>query len=394
MTAIRSRLSIPAEPTVRVALGAVSVLTMLLVLGLLTGGIGPAYLLYLLGLSGMYVLLAIGLNVQWGYTGMINFSVAAFFGLGAYGTAILTASNTPSGLSLSPLVGLVVGVGLAAVVAVLIAIPTLRLSADYLAIATLGLAEVVRIIIQNQRAVTNGNAGLRGLPKFYEGWPLLGGLPTSAPTVTLSEITLGPFTLLGFRLGRPVWQGLLDLSVVLVMILVVYALVRRLHRSPWGRVLRTIRSDEELAKALGKPTFRHKMEAFVLGSVIMAVAGVYYAHLNLFVTPQNLAPINTFYVWIAVILGGAGSNRGAVFGGFMIIAIREGTRFLRELLPQQLGSGGAVTDLYTTVIGNFGATRLLAVGLLIVLVIRIRPEGVLPPRSELIWPGAREEPDE
>ena len=384
-----------ASETERWVLALLGVVGLLLIIGLLAGGIGPAYLLYLLGLSGMYILLSIGLNVQWGYAGLINFSVAAFFGLGAYGTAMLTASNTPLGLSLSPLVGLAVGITLAAVVAVVIAVPTLRLRADYLAIASLGLAEVIRIVIQNQRGLTNGNAGLRGLPLFYAEWPLLGGVVDRLPTVLIHEVTLGPVTLLGLRLGRSVWVGTLNLLVVVGLIAAVYLVVRRLHRSPWGRLLRTIRSDEDLARALGKRTYRRKMEAFVLGSVIMAIAGVYYAHLNLFVTPQNLAPINTFYVWVAVILGGAGSNRGAVFGGFMIIAIREGTRFLGDLLPETSGVGIASIDAaYASVAANFAATRLLAVGLLIILVIRLRPEGLLPPESELIWPPAREGTDE
>ncbi|MDR9446074.1 MAG: branched-chain amino acid ABC transporter permease, partial [Haloquadratum sp.] len=189
-----------------------------------------------------------------GYAGLINFSVAAFFGLGAYGTAMLTASNTPLGLSLSPLVGLVVGIALAAVVAVVIAVPTLRLRADYLAIASLGLAEVIRIVIQNQRGLTNGNAGLRGLPLFYAEWPLLGGVVDRLPTVLIHEVTLGPVTLLGLRLGRSVWVGTLNLLVVVGLIAAVYLVVRRLHRSPWGRLLRTIRSDEDLARALGKRT--------------------------------------------------------------------------------------------------------------------------------------------
>jgi ABC-type branched-chain amino acid transport system, permease component len=380
-----------AERRVIAVLGVVG---LLLIIGLLAGGIGPAYLLYLLGLSGMYILLAVGLNVQWGYAGLINFSVAAFFGLGAYGTAMLTASNTPLGVSLSPLVGLLVGILLAAVVALLIAIPTLRLRADYLAIASLGLAEVIRIVIQNQRGLTNGNAGLRGLPLFYGEWPLIGGLVDRLPTVLIHEVTLGPVTLLGLRLGRSVWVGSFNLLIAIGLIAVVYTVVRRLHRSPWGRLLRTIRADEDLARALGKRTYRRKMEAFVLGSVIMAIAGVYYAHLNLFVTPQNLAPINTFYVWVAVILGGAGSNRGAVFGGFMIIAIREGTRFLGDLLPASITVGVDLIDTtYATVAANFAATRLLAVGLLIILVIRLRPEGLLPPEAELIWPAAREDAD-
>ena len=393
------------------AVGFVVLLAALLFLGLLTGGLAPTYFLYLVGLVGMYVLLSFGLNVQWGYTGLINFSVAAFFGLGAYGTALLTAGNSPLGvegsrlLGIIPLtiVGLLVAVVLAVVVAVAIGIPTLRLRADYLAIASLGLAEVVRLVFLNQRDWTNGSAGLRGIPGFFDGWPVLETFPEAMPGLRVEALELsipGVFSteILGFTLGTPFWQALLNVAFVLVLVGIVFAVLRRAHRSPWGRVMRTIRSDEDLAEALGKDTYAFKMQAFVLGSVIMALAGVFYAHLNLFVSPGDLEPINTFYVWIAVILGGSGSNRGAMFGGFVVIAIREGTRFLGELLPGALPTAGIpFTDLvvsfptviettYTTVVNNFASTRLLAVGLLIVLVMRFRPQGMLPPQRELIWP--------
>jgi ABC-type branched-subunit amino acid transport system permease subunit len=393
------------------AVGFVVLLAALLLFGLLTGGLAPTYFLYLVGLVGMYVLLSFGLNVQWGYTGLINFSVAAFFGLGAYGTALLTAGNSPLGvegsrlLGIVPLtiVGLLVAVVLAVVVAVAIGIPTLRLRADYLAIASLGLAEVVRLVFLNQRDWTNGSAGLRGIPGFFDGWPLLATFPQTMPGLRVEALEVsipGVFStrILGFTLDTPFWQALLNVAFVLALVGIVFAVLRRAHRSPWGRVLRTIRSDEDLAEALGKDTYAFKMQAFVLGSVIMALAGVFYAHLNLFVSPGDLEPINTFYVWIAVILGGSGSNRGAMFGGFVVIAIREGTRFLGELLPGALPTAGIpFTDLvvsfptviettYTTVVNNFASTRLLAVGLLIVLVMRFRPEGMLPPQRELIWP--------
>jgi len=381
--------------------GFIVVLSALLVWGLLSGGLGPAYFLYLLGLVGMYVLLSFGLNAQWGYAGLINFSVAAFFGLGAYGTALLTAGNSPLGGGLPALLGLFAGLALAGVLAVIIGIPTLRLRADYLAIASLGLAEVVRLVVLNQDAWTNGSAGLRAIPTFFEGWPLLGTFPETMPTLVVDRILVTipfvtQFEMLGIRLGTSFWQGLLNVGLVVVFVGLTYLLLRRVHRSPWGRVLRTIRSDEDLAEALGKNTYAFKMQSFVLGSLIMALAGVFYAHLNLFVSPGDLEPINTFYVWIAVILGGSGSNRGAMFGGFVVIAIREGTRFLGDVLPASFPLAlpdalSLVETTYVTVVENIASTRLLAVGLIIVLVMRFRPEGVLPPQRELIWPAATEE---
>ncbi|MFB6139633.1 MAG: branched-chain amino acid ABC transporter permease [Halosimplex sp.] len=342
----------------------------LLVLGLVTGALAPTYFLYLVGLAGMYALLSFGLNSQWGFTGLINFSVAAFFGVGAYGTALLSADNSPVAGQFIPLVGLAAALAAAAVLAILIGIPTLRLRADYLAIASLGLAEVVRLVVLNEREVTNGSAGLRGIPGFFEGWPVLATFPEAMPGLAINL----PWQRI--VLGTSFWQALLNVGLVLAFVGVSYGLLRRVHRSPWGRVLRTIRADEDLARALGKNTYGFKMQSFVLGSLIMALAGVFYAHLNLFVSPGTLDPVTTFYVWVAVMLGGSGSNRGALFGGFVIVAVREGTRFLNgvEWIPLDVAP-----------------LRLLLIGVIIVLIMRFRPQGVLPPQRELIWPSVVDE---
>lgn len=349
----------------------------LLLFGLFTGGLSPTYFLFLVGLAGMYALMSLGLNVQWGYTGLINFSVAAFFGIGAYGTALASANNSPIAGNLAPVVGLFVALVFAVVLALLIGIPTLRLRADYLAIASIGLAEVVRIVIRNEDQWTNGSAGLRGIPTFFDGWPVLSTLPQTMPGIVISWL---PGETIVLR--QPFWQAALNVALVLAFIAAGYFVLKRAHRSPWGRLLRTIRGDEDLARALGKNTYRYKMQAFVLGSLLMALAGVFYAHLNLYVEPGDLDPLTTFYVWVAVILGGAGSNRGALFGGFVIVAIQQGTRFLNafEWIPFDVGP-----------------LRLLVIGVIIVLLMRFRPEGVLPPQRELIWPsvveGAPEQPD-
>jgi len=335
-----------------------------LLVSLLTGGLAPTYFLYLVGLAGMYALLSLGLNSQWGFSGLINFSVAAFFGIGAYGTALASASGSPIAGGFPPVVGLLAALALATMLALFIGIPTLRLRADYLAIASIGLAEVVRLVVLNQGDWTNGSAGVRGIPSFFEGWPVLATFPETMPTLVFGS---GPGAVV---LNAPFWQALLNVGLVLAFVGVSYLVLRRAHRSPWGRVLRTIRSDEDLARALGKNTYGFKMQSFVLGSLIMALAGVFYAHLNLYVSPGDLDPITTFYVWVAVILGGSGSNRGALFGGVVIVAIREGTRALPI---------------------DAAPIRLLAIGVIIVLLMRFRPQGVLPPQKELIWPGTVDE---
>lgn len=216
----------------------------------------------------------------------------------------------------------------------LIGIPTLRLREDYLAIASLGLAEVVRAVIQNEQQWTAGSAGLTGIPLFFTNWPIVGD--TSGTVVTL-----------------------LNVLIVSAFVLVVYLFLRRIHRAPWGRVQRTIRADENLAEALGKNTYTFKMQSFVIGSVIMALAGVFYTHLTLFLSPVALDPVRTFYVWIAVILGGTGSDRGAMLGGLILVVILQETRFF--------GSGLPISP---------GALRLLLTGVLIIATFSIRgPSG-------------------
>ena len=355
----------PTETAVSAVIGLV---VLAIVLALATGALGASYFLFLFGLAGMYALLSLGLNSQWGFGGLINFSVAAFFGIGAYGAALMTGGNSPIAGGFNPIYGLIVGLVVAALVAVAIGIPTLRLRADYLAIATLGLAEVIRLFLRNERQWTNGSAGIRGIPSFFEGWPLLGTFPQTMPTLEFAIVVGSPITL-----GTQFWRQLLNVSLLLAFLGAAFFVLRRAQQSPWGRVLRTIRSDEDLAKALGKNTFAFKMQAFVLGSVVMALAGVFYAHLNLFVNPGDLDPITTFYVWVAVILGGSGSNRGALLGGFVVVAIREGSRFLNDFAWFPIDGA---------------PLRLLLIGLLIVLVMRFRPQGVLPPQRELIWPSA------
>jgi ABC-type branched-subunit amino acid transport system permease subunit len=357
------------EQGVTAGLGAVVVA---LLVAVLVGTLQPAYLAFLLGLGGMYALLSLGLNAQWGFTGLINFSVAAFFGIGAYGAALMTAPTSPIAGGLHPLVGLAAAIVLAVVLAVLIGIPTLRLRADYLAIASLGLAEVVRLIARNQEAWTRGTAGLPGVPEFFAGWPVLGDLAQTLPGFRIELIPGSPFFI-----ETPFYQNFLSLVLVTVLFAASFLVLRRAHRSPWGRVLRTIRSDEDLAKALGKQTYWYKMQSFILGSVVMALGGVFLAHLTNYVGPGTLDPIWTFYVWVAVMLGGSGSPRGAALGGFVVVGIREGPRFLDNV-------GALPIDP--------GPLRLLSIGLLIIIVMRFRPQGLLPPQRELIWPGVADDP--
>lgn len=339
----------------RRVLGSTLVVIAVLAAAVLFGVLNLGFLLGTLALAGMWILLSLGLNVQWGYAGLINFSVAAFWGIGMYAVALVVSPGSPLGIEMGPLTALVAAIVVSALVALLIGVPTLRLREDYLAIASIGLAEIIRLVVQNERELTAGTQGI-SVP------PLLPGLVAGLDAIFAPDAPAFPY------------RSLVDFLLVTAAAVVVYAVLRRMHRSPWGRVLRTIRSDEDLARALGKDTFRFKMQAFVIGSVLMAVAGFFFAYQFRFVLPTNLEPINTFYVWVAVILGGTGSNRGAVLGGITIVLIRQGPRFVNDL-------GALPVDP--------AQFRLLLVGLLIIAIVRYRSDGLLPPRDELIWPAAR-----
>jgi branched-chain amino acid transport system permease protein len=363
LDAFRSHLT-DWEETVATVVGAYAALLLLLVA---TGVLNTSYFLYLLSLAGMYVLLTMGLNVHWGYSGLINFAVAAFFGVGAYGAMLLSSPDSPVlGPEMAvwrwPVVGLVVGVVGGLLLALAIGIPTLSLREDYLAIATLGLAEVVRQVVLNQRDWTDGSAGLIGIDRFFANWPVVGEAATAISREAFDALT------------------------ALLLVVGVWLFLRRIHRSPWGRVQRLIRTDEDLAEALGKDAFRFRMQSFLVGAAIMALAGVFYVHLNNAVFPTNLRPILTFDIWVAVILGGTGSDRGAMVGGLAMITITEGTRFVAGGLSLNLF--GLVTVTVSVPVDP-GPLRLLLVGGLIILLMRFRPEGLLPPQRELVWPGAR-----
>lgn len=340
----------------RVVYAGIAVFATLLLVGMAIGAVGVSYVAGLLVLVAMYSLLTTGLNIQWGYAGLINFSVIAFWGIGAYTAMLVSSANSPLELGWHPATAIPLAIVAGTVVAVFIGIPTLRLREDYLAIASLGLAEVVRLVLLNERQWTAGSQGISGIP------------------IPLSWLPVGNRTVV--------------LILAALFLATVFLFVRRIHRSPWGRVLRTIRADEDLAEALGKDTYWLKMQAFVIGSVVMALSGVLYVFYAQYLGPGDLLPLETFYVWVALILGGTGSDKGALLGGLVLVTIREGTRFISgttafELLTRGLEFLGVLSHM------NTSSLRLFLVGVLIVLVIRYRPQGLLPPREELIWPDAK-----
>jgi branched-chain amino acid transport system permease protein len=295
-----------------------------------------------LTVAGIYAILALGLNVHWGETGLLNFGHVAFFAVGAYTTALLTiAAPTAAqaysfGFGLPIPVGIVGGCVAAGLVAVLLGVPTLQLSEEYLAIVSIGLAEILRYGMMNENWLTGGVAGIYGIDR-----PLIGVVPGE----------LYDFFYLG---------------LVLAAVLLCYAYSRRLKLSPFGRVLRSIRDDEEAATALGKDTFRYRMQAFVVGAMMAGLAGALWAHYATALTPTAFGANITFLTWVALIVGGSGNARGAILGAMLIISFREATRYL----PDVYGLGDVIPTL-----------RLMLVGVLVIVAIRFRPDGLLPERN-------------
>lgn len=292
-----------------------------------------SYLIFALTTGGIYALLALSLNLIWGGAGMINLGLAGFFAVGAYASAILSLAGVPVPLAILGACALGALVGVGATWA------TVRLRGDYLAIVTLGFAEVVRLVAMNERWLTNGTDGLPGIP---------------APL----KSSLGPQ---GFQLFY--------LALVLVVLAVVFVLLRRLDRAPFGRVLKAIREDQGLAAFAGKRVMRFKIIAFATSAAIAGLAGALYAHYQSYISPDHFQSLLTVYIFLAVTSGGVGRPAGALLGAFLVVVFLEGTRFLGHLIP------GLAP-------GQLAALREMMVGLAFLLVLHLRPQGILPERLQ------------
>ena len=305
----------------------------------------------------IFALAAIGLNIHFGYTGLLNFGQAAFVAFGAYGMGI---SIVYLGL---PLWGAVL-VSLTATVllALLLGVPTLRLRADYLAIATIATAEIFRLVARSSSfvEVTGGSNGINGFADpFYELNPIPPGNYGFSPWV-YSERSL--FMLL-------VGWGLVALSLLLVFLLM---------RSPWGRVLKAIREDEDAVRSLGKNVFGYKMQSLVLGGLVGCLAGFVYSLSRGSVQPDNYATQLTFLAYTALLLGGAARVFGPVIGSMILwVTLSLADTILRSAInvgyiPSWLMQG---TDV--------GAVRFMIVGAALMLLMVYRPQGILGDRREL-----------
>lgn len=291
-----------------------------------------SYLLATLTFAGVYALLALGLNVIWGMAGMINLGLAGFFALGAYASALATVT-----LGLPILLGIVIAIGFAALAGALLSRLTLNLRGDYLAIVTLGFSEVVRLIAANEIWLTNGSDGIPGIP--------------------------GPFR----SALTPLQFNALSCALLIVAVALAWWMTERLRRAPFGRALRAIRDDETAAAVAGKPVRRYKVQAFAIGAGLLGLAGAAYAHFTSYVAPDIFRPLLTIYIFLALTAGGTGNTSGAVVGAVFVIVILEGSRFVEPLFHGLSGAQGA-------------ALREIIIGSALILIMRIRPDGLLAER--------------
>jgi len=329
--------------------------------------------------AGLFAVLALGLNIQWGYTGLFNIGIAGFFGVGAYVSTILvqdpTLMSVGTGLegfqghyfNLPFAVGLLGAMAVSGVLAVFVGFATLRLRTDYLAIATIGISEIVRLVVQNEPTLTEGTRGIPNIPQpFYSC--VVHNVNNPAP----------PCQLLGLQLPQfltPAQYSWFYLVLILVAILLTFLALERIARSPWGRALRAIREDEDAAQSLGKNNFGFKLQALIVGAVIMGAAGSFYAHFIKFVSPEIFDPVQrTFLVWVMLIVGGTGNNRGAILGAFIMWGVWVSTSFLANVLPATIQAPFGEIDVAAQL---FGPLRVMTIAVILELILLFRPRGLL-----------------
>lgn len=284
-------------------------------------------------IAGIYGIFALGLNLQWGYAGLLNFGHVAFMAIGAYATILLSMNGIA--LPLAVLAGMI----LAGVAGAFLGVATLKLREDYLAIVTIGFSEILRFLLLNEAWLTKGSFGLYGYPRPFQD------------LVSAQD------------------YNLLLMCIVVFALAVVYALLEILARSPWGRVLKSIRDDEAVSVSLGKNAFQYKIQTLVLGSAIAALSGSLLAFYLQYINPMNFQPVETFYAWIIVIMGGSGNNRGTIIGAILLWGFFSTTRFIEGYLYFSPSAASAM--------------RIVLIGTILIVLMMFRPQGILGRKEEL-----------
>ncbi|SFH72121.1 branched-chain amino acid transport system permease protein [Collimonas sp. OK307] len=291
-----------------------------------------SYLIFVATVAGIYAMLSLGLVTIWGQGGMVNLGLVGFFAVGAYVSAILTENGLPIAFAwlASAVIAGAVGVALTFV--------TRKMRGDYLAIVSLGFAEVVRVIAMNEIWLTRGSDGISGI---------------RAP--------------LKLELGD--WFSLFYLVLVWTIAGLTAFALTRLFRSPFGRALRAIRDDEQVAAVAGKPVLRFKLNAFFIGALVTGLAGAMYAHLTSFIAPDSFIPLLTIYIFLATTTGGYTRVKGAIIGAIFVVALLESTRFL----------AGAIPTLNAVQVASM---REMVIALALIVIMRVKADGFCPSKIE------------
>ncbi|AGB16464.1 ABC-type branched-chain amino acid transport system, permease component [Halovivax ruber XH-70] len=349
--------------------------------------------------GAVFAMGALALNLHWGYTGMFNIGVIGFMGVGVYAMSFVTASPdaSPAGLGLPIPVGILVGFLAACLAGLVIALPALRVRADYFAIITLGFSEIVRLLVLS--------GSLRTLPG---GYGTGGGSGISAPRTDSVVPWLQSKPVTGEIVDSIIWAGInlggvpdsvmenyIYTGILIGVVILIFLLLTRIAYSPFGRVLKAIREDELAARSLGKRTDRAKVVVFVLGCGLMGLAGMLWLGRRTLVNPNNVRPIWTFYIFVALIVGGAGSNTGSVIGGFVFAAfVYDGPRYLQRVIESfyEVQAPPTIADAFVSsnpmavidyLVNSMDEIRYIILGVVLIVLMIKRPQGLLGHRKEI-----------
>lgn len=311
--------------------------------------------------AAYFALAAIGLNVQFGYTGLLNFGQAAFMACGAYGLGLTTQY-----FHVSFWWGIPIAMMLVIILALLVGIPTLRLRADYLAIVTIAAAELVRLMVRSVQ-FNRVFGGSDGINTFSNEFRALN------PFEPAADYGIWPFRYSGYTMFTLLlgW-GLVTLVAVLVWLLM---------RSPWGRVVKSIREDEDAVRSLGKNIYSYKMQSLIIGGFCGMLSGMVFALDRGSVQPDNYSRDVTFYILTALVLGGMARVMGSIIGPMMFWGLYVfSDNFLRQLVQSEPLRIGGVTIIQST---QVGPVNYMLVGLGLILLMVYRPQGVYGNRQEM-----------
>jgi neutral amino acid transport system permease protein len=308
--------------------------------------------------TAAFALAAIGVNLQFGYTGLLNIGQAGFMLLGAYGVAITIEFGGPLWL------GVIIAMVAAVLFALILGLPTLKLRGDYLAIVTIAAAEIIRIVggDQSLAPITGAVAGIPGT-KYQGAFTDLSPFPKDG------LFTIGPYTY-PLSAGSSWWLIIVGWVVVIIVAVLVWLLVR----SPWGRVIRGIREDQDAARSLGKNVQAYKMQSLIIGGVIGSLGGVIYA-LSSSVQPDSFGRTTTFLLYTCLILGGAATVFGPILGSFLYFIVLVGLRdVITQFVPSSIMNQQQIPQFTWIVVG---------VGLMVLVI--FRPQGILGNKKELAF---------